>query len=633
MIILQGTDIAVSFGERVLFSGVNFAVDENDRIGLAGVNGAGKTTLFKMLAGEEPEDWQGQIVKQSGVTVGFMEQHVLRSESVSVYDEALSVFEPLIRMEKELEELHDRIDGGETDKALLERQMQLTEKFHDEGGLTFRARTESMLSGMGFPRETSEKPVSVLSGGERSKLQLVKLLLSGAKLLLLDEPTNHLDIDAAEWLEGFLQEFRGAYIVISHDKYFLDKVTEKTFALDNGTLDTYKGNYSEYLRQYDERVAFLTKKYTETMEEIHRIEGIIEQQRRFNQEHNYITIRSKEKQIERLKKELKPPPPPRRKIHFTIPCRQAHGTDVITAKGLSCTIGGKRIFDGVDFEIKHGERVFLLGANGCGKSTLMKMILGKVKGEGYANIADWLKIGYFDQLQELRLTSTKSVMDFVWDDFPSLNRTQVQSALALFRLYGDELQKPVNTLSGGEAAKVVLLKIMLEGPNLLLLDEPTNHLDLEAREGLIEALDGYTGTMLIISHDRGMINSLATRLMFLHSDNMELFEGSYDEWRESKGTYTAPAKKQEKAEKPNAYKLQKEQQSRQRKAATAVKRIEEEIEGLERETEEINKRLADSSRNYQEVMEDTERLSELELLQAELMEKWEEAMKELDSAQ
>ena len=633
MIILQGTDIAVSFGERVLFSEVNFAVDENDKIGLAGANGAGKTTLFRMLVGDEPEDWQGQIVKQSGVTVGFMEQHVLRRGDVSVYDEALSVFEPLIRQEKELEELHDRIDGGETDKALLERQMQLTEKFQDEGGLTFRARTESMLSGMGFPKETLAKPVSVLSGGERSKLQLVKLLLSGAKLLLLDEPTNHLDIDAAEWLESFLQEFKGAYIVISHDKYFLDKVTDKTFALDNGTLDTYKGNYSEYLRQYDERVAYLTKKYQETTEEIHRIEGIIEQQRRFNQEHNYVTIRSKEKQIERLKKELVAPPPPRRKIHFTIPCRQAHGTDVITAKGLSCTIGEKKIFSGIDFEIKHGERVFLLGANGCGKSTLMKLILGKVKGEGYASIADWLKIGYFDQLQELRLTSTKSVMDFVWDDFPALNRTQVQSALALFRLYGDELQKPVNTLSGGEAAKVVLLKIMLEGPNLLLLDEPTNHLDLEAREGLIEALDGYTGTMLIISHDRGMINSLATKLMFLHSDGMECFDGSYDEWRESRGTYIVPEKKQEKTPKPNAYKLQKEQQSRQRKAATAVKRIEEEIEAAEHETEEINRRLADSSRDYQDVMADTERLSELEILQTELMERWEQAMRELEETE
>lgn len=637
MIILQGNDISVNFGERNLFSGVNFAVDENDKIGLAGANGAGKTTLFRLLSGEEYEDFEGKIVKQAGITVGFMEQHVLRNDDVSVYEEALSVFKPLMDTERDLEELHSRIDKGETDQKLLEKQMLLTEKFQNEGGLTFRARTRSMLGGMGFPEDTLEKPVKVLSGGERSKLQLVKLLLSGAKLLLLDEPTNHLDIDASEWLESFLMEFKGAYIVISHDKYFLDKVTNKTFALDNGTLDTYKGNYSEYLRQYDERVAYLTKKYLETTEEIHRIEGIIEQQRRFNQEHNYITIRSKEKQIERLKKELVPPPPPRKKIHFQIPCRLAHGTDVMTAENLSLSVGGKELFRNASFEIKYGERVFLLGANGCGKSTLMKMILGKVKGEGKAFIADWLKIGYFDQLQELRLTSTKTVMDFVWDDFPKLNRTQVQSALAMFKLYGDQLQKPVNTMSGGEAAKVILLKIMLEGPNLLLLDEPTNHLDLDAREGLIEALSDYKGTMLIISHDRTMINALATKLMFLHKDGMEIFGGSYDEWRESRfGTPTPLAsadnsdKEKEDKTKANTYKQQKELQSRIRKANSAVKRLEDEIEALEQEAAEINARLSAGEGDYQQVMEDSQRLSELEEKQLELMEKWEEAQKLAD---
>lgn len=620
-----------------MFSNVNFAVDENDKIGLAGANGAGKTTLFRLLSGEEYEDFTGQIVKQAGLTVGFMEQHVLRNDDVSVYEEALSVFKPLMDTERDLEELHSRIDKGETDQKLLEKQMLLTEKFQNEGGLTFRARTRSMLGGMGFPEDTLEKPVKVLSGGERSKLQLVKLLLSGAKLLLLDEPTNHLDIDASEWLESFLMEFKGAYIVISHDKYFLDKVTNKTFALDNGTLDTYKGNYSEYLRQYDERVAYLTKKYLETTEEIHRIEGIIEQQRRFNQEHNYITIRSKEKQIERLKKELVPPPPPRKKIHFQIPCRLAHGTDVMTAENLSLSVGGKALFRNASFEIKYGERVFLLGANGCGKSTLMKMILGKVKGEGKAFIADWLKIGYFDQLQELRLTSTKTVMDFVWDDFPKLNRTQVQSALAMFKLYGDQLQKPVNTMSGGEAAKVILLKIMLEGPNLLLLDEPTNHLDLDAREGLIEALSDYKGTMLIISHDRTMINALATKLMFLHKDGMEIFGGSYDEWRESRFGAPAPLapadngeKEGEDKPKANAYKQQKELQSRIRKANSAVKRLEDEIEALEQEAAEINARLSAGEGDYQQVMEDSQRLSELEEKQLELMEKWEEAQKLAD---
>ena len=449
-----------------------------------------------------------------------------------------------------------------------------------------------------------------------------------------------MDIEASEWLESFLLDFKGSYIVISHDRYFLDKVTNKTFALDNFTLDTYKGNYTEYLRQYDERVAYLTKKYTEMTEEISRIEGIIEQQRRFNQEHNYITIRSKEKQIERIRKELVPPPPPRRKIHFQIPCRLAHGTDVITANGLSLSVGERLLFKDVDFEIKHGERVFLLGANGCGKSSLMKLILGRLKGQGSAYIADWLKIGYFDQLQELRLTSTKTVMDFVWDDFPKLNRTQVQSALAMFKLYGEQLQKPVNMLSGGEAAKVILLKIMLDGPNLLLLDEPTNHLDLEAREGLIEALSDYQGTMLIISHDRSMINSLATKLMFLHKDGMEIFSGSYDEWRESRAmaggsvyfgnSVQAEAKAEEKtAPKVNTYKQQKEQQSRLRKASTQVKKLEREIEAAEKEAAEINKRLAENAADYKQVMEDSQRLSELEELQMTLMEQWEEAEKAL----
>ncbi len=642
MIILQGNDITVSFGERVLFSNVNFAVDENDKIGLAGANGAGKTTLFRMLSGDMPEDCEGKIVKQSGLTVGFMEQHVLRSDNVSVLEEALSVFAPLIAIEKELEELHLKIDNGDTSEELLNKQMLLTEKFQNEGGLTFRARTESMLIGMGFSHDSLDKEVRVLSGGERSKLQLIKLLLSGAKLLLLDEPTNHLDIEAAEWLEAFLIDFKGAYIVISHDKYFLDKVTGKTFALDNGTLDSYKGNYSEYLRQYDERVAFLTKKYLEMTEEIHRIEGIIEQQRRFNQEHNYITIRSKEKQIERIKKELVPPPPPKKKIHFAIPCRTAHGTDVMSADGLSLSIGGRELFRNVSFEIKYGERVFLLGANGCGKSTLMKMILGKVKGEGRSYIADWLKIGYFDQLQELRLTSTKTTMDFVWDDFPKLNRTQIQSALAMFKLYGDQLVKPVNTLSGGEAAKVILLKIMLEGPNLLLLDEPTNHLDLDAREGLIEALSDYKGTMLIISHDRSMINSLATKLMFLHNNGMEIFKGSYDEWKEQAvqsgaalGTgfgakQPVSAKSSEEEKRPNAYRQQKELQSLIRKLNTKIKRLESSIEENENEIKEINERLLQGESDYQRVMEDSERLSELQTENEKLMEEWEKANEELE---
>lgn len=635
MIILQGKDISVSFGEKTIFSDVNFAVDENDKIGLAGVNGAGKTTLFKMLSGIEPEDFTGQVIKQSGLTVGFMEQHVLRNDEISVKEEALSVFAELAREEKRLEELHERIDTGETDDAILDEQMRLFECFQSEGGLTFRARTESMLAGMGFAKEDQDKPVKVLSGGERSRLQLSKLLLSGAKLLLLDEPTNHLDFYSSEWLENFLGEFKGAYIVVSHDRYFLDKVTSKTFALENGTLTCFKGNYSEYLRQYDERAAFLAKKYAQDTEEIRRIEGIIEQQKRFGQEHNYITIRSKEKQIERIKRELIPPPPPRRSIKFAFPCKAAHGTDVISAEGLFCKMNGEFLFRNVDLDVKFGERVFILGANGCGKSTLMKMLTGKPHGGesgGRIRTAEWLKTGCFEQMQENRLTSRKNLMDFVWDDFPKLTKTQVYSGLALFGLYGDDLLKRVSDLSGGEAAKTVLLKLMLDGPNLLMLDEPTNHLDIDARDALNAALADYKGTMIVISHDRTMINALATKLIFLKPDGAEIFDGNYDEWRELQlRERNEPLNEQKTASaKTNPYREQKELRSRQRKAKNRVERLENEIEAAEKRIGRLNEEISLAASDYEKLTELGESLSECEQELTTLMDEWEKAMAEID---
>lgn len=635
MVILQGKDIELSFGERVLFSKVNFAVDESDKIGLAGVNGAGKTTFFRLLSGRDPEDWSGQLDKPKDVKIGFMEQHVLRSGDITVYGEAISVFQPLIDMEAELDDLHRRIDNGEQDEALLERQMRLTEQFQRDGGLTFRARTKSMLAGMGFGEEQQQKQVSVLSGGERSKLQLVKLLLSGANLLLLDEPTNHLDIEATEWLEKFLLDFRGAYIVISHDRYFLDKVTTKTFALDNNTLSVYKGNYTEYLRQYDERVTFLAKKYAEMTEEIARIEGIIEQQKRFNQEHNYVTIASKQKQIDRIRAELVPPPPPRKHIKFSFPCTLAHGTDAITVQNLSFSVENRQLFRNVSFDIKYGERVFLMGANGCGKSSLVKILMGVNKqDDGKYFIADWLKTGYFDQLQDLRLTSRKTVLDFVWDDYPRMSRTEVQSALAVFQIIGEEVTKQVNTLSGGEAAKVVLLKIMLSGPNLLIFDEPTNHLDLEARQALTEALENYQGTMLIISHDRSLINKIATKIMFLREDGVEVFEGNYDEYKAAHAYEPQiQAEKPKKAPKQNDYKLQKELQSRLRKAKTRMERAEQALDNAAAEASVLNGKMSGGEMDYTQLMEATERLAQLEEEQTRLLEEWETAEAEVSQLQ
>lgn len=625
MTIFNAKDVSVFFGETTLFKDVNFSVESTDKIGLVGTNGAGKSTLLKLLMGQFPEDYTGTLTKAADIEVGFMEQHVLSSTATTVYEEALSVFEHLIETERELERLHRQIDEGDKSSEILEKQMKLTEQFHDRGGLTFRARTQSMLSGMGFENALQDKPVSVLSGGERSKLQLVKLLLSGARLLFLDEPTNHLDIKATEWLENYLLEFRGAYILISHDRYFLDKVTNKTFALDNKTLDCYKGNYSAYLRQYDERVAFLEKKYKQDIEEIERIEKIIEQQKRFNQEHNYITIKSKQKQIDRIKEGLVPPPPKKEHIHFSFPCKTAHGTDVLLAEGLSFDTGKQRLFTDVRLDIKFGERIFLLGSNGCGKSTLMKTLVGKIPLQsGSVRVADWIKTGYFDQLQDLRFQSEKSILDFVWDDFPQMTKTQVMSALAVFQIRGEETLKPMNRISGGEAAKTVLLKIMLEGPNLLFFDEPTNHLDLEAREALIDALDGYEGTMLIISHDRTLINAVATKLIFLTENGIEVFEGNYDEYQQKRVGEPIAAQKDEKAQKPqNSYKLQKELQSRIRKAKHRLEVIEKELDEIGARTDELNALMQSAERSYEQLMDDTTELSELDRRQNELLEEWE----------
>lgn len=623
MAIFQVKGLEVSFGERVLFGNVDFKIEKNDKIGLAGTNGAGKTTLLKLLCGDVPEDYSGEIVKGADTVIGYMEQHVIRDGSVTVRDEVMSVFKSLIDAETELEKLHQQIDAGDNDAQTLERQMRLTEEFHDRGGLTFRARTESMLGGMGFSEDARTKPISVLSGGERSKIQLVKLLLSEANLLLLDEPTNHLDISATEWLEKFLIDFKGAYVLISHDRYFLDRVTDRTFALDNLTLTAYPGNYTNYLKLYDERVTFLKKKYAEDMEEIKRIEAIIEQQKRFNQEHNYVTIKSKLHQIERIKATLVPPPPERKRVKFAFPCTSAHGTDVVTARDVSFEAGEKTLFSGLGFEIKYGDRVFLMGPNGCGKSSLVKLITGAYPLKtGKIDIARWVSVGYFDQLQEVRLQSSKPVIDEIWDEFPQFNRTQVQSALAVFRIEGEEVFRPVNTLSGGEAAKVVLLKIILKQPNLLLFDEPTNHLDLEAREGLIEALESYTGTMFIISHDRRLINKIATKLFFLNEDGIEVFEGNYDQWQAQR-TDVPEQSSAKKPEKPqSSYVQQKELQSRIRRAKKRSEKIEEEISSVETRISELNELNLNGGLHYEDIVKNAEEIEALTARQDELLNEW-----------
>ena len=619
MAIFNAKDITLFFGAEMLFGDVTFEVGKNDRIGLVGVNGCGKTTLFKAMRGEVEYD-KGEFVKSKDAVLGYMEQHVVRESSVSVYDEVLSVFAPLMELERQLDELNAEVGTGAPSPELLEKQMTLRERFEAEGGLTYRTRAMSSLLGLGFTLPEQEKPVSVLSGGEKAKVQLAKLLLSGANLLLLDEPTNHLDIAASSWLEKFLLEYRGAYIIISHDRYFLDKVTDRTFELENKRLTVYKGGYTAYRNKKEEDLEIAWRHYENQLEEINRIKGIIEQQKRFNQERNYITIASKEKQIERLEADLVKPQTLPKKLRFDFRCTDPVTDEILTAKDLKISFDGECLFSGADISVRKRERVFLLGANGSGKTTLFKILMKQLAPEaGKVSYGAGVKVGYYDQLMT-GLTDSNTVMDEIWNAYPKLDQTQVRTALGSFLFSGEDVFKKVGVLSGGEKARVALLKLMLSGCNFLLLDEPTNHLDINSREALEDALAGYTGTVFIISHDRYLINKAATRLYKLTPTGTQSIDGNYDDYlalSEGEAVLTAAKTKalsQTDSANKQDYKRRKEQQSDIRKLTTRVKKAEERIAELETLIEQTTAAMSDpeSAADYEKAAALSEQLTALQ---------------------
>lgn len=625
MLLLSLNNIAMSFADRTLFSGVSFEVYDGEKIGFVGVNGSGKTTLFKLLKGEHTPD-EGNIHMAGGVKIGFMEQFACRDSDKTLYDEALTIFEELDDMELELEELHDKIDLGDCSDETISRQTALQERFELDGGLTYKSRTASALSGLGFSDSDLKLPVSVLSGGQRSKLQLAKLLLSNADLLLLDEPTNHLDIQSVEWLERFLGDYRGAYIVISHDRYFLDKVTQRTLELENCHIRDYKGNYTRFLELKAEDTERRQKVYDSTVKEIKRVEGIIEQQKRWNQAHNYVTIASKQKQIDRLSETLEKPEDAPEAIKFAFKAADGCGNDVLTASSLALGFDGKQLFRNVNIEIKKGERVFLIGGNGCGKTSLFKVLTEQYKADvGEFKLGTRVQVGYFDQAQR-GLTETKSVLDEVWDAYPKMTETAVRTALAAFLFKGDDIYKLISELSGGERARVALLKLMLSGANFLLLDEPTNHLDITSCEALENALLGYDGTLFIISHDRYLINKLADRLYRLTPNGAEGYLGNYDFYLEKQQTAIAQTSVEKPKISENAldYKQRKERESERRKLRTKIERAEKRIEELDAEINEKTEELSTIS-DYQKAMELSEDIERLRLEQETAMEEWETA--------
>ncbi len=624
MNLLGLSKINMTFGENVLFDNVSFSVYENEKIGFVGTNGAGKTTLFKILTGDIYPT-SGEIFKNRELKIGYLSQHIEYSSENTLYDEVLSAFSHLSALEKEIDELNKKIDTDHS-KQLLIRQQTLNEEFMALGGLTYKNVTKSSLIGLGFTEKDLSVKFSALSGGQKTRAMLCKILLSDSNLLLLDEPTNHLDISSTEWLEDFLRAYSGAFIIISHDRYFLDKVTSKTFELDNKRFTEYKGNYSVYLKLKAEKQLTLERKYENTTKEIDRIYGIVEQQRRWNRERNIKTAESKLKQIDRLKETLEIPDSEKKQLKFKINVSKASGNDVLEVKSIAKSFGEKQVLSDVSFNLYKKDRAFLLGANGCGKTTLLKIITEElIADRGSVKYGANVNIAYYAQAQE-NLNYEKTIFDEIHDEYPNMNNTEVRSALAAFLFFGEDVFKEIKSLSGGERARVSLLKMMLKGANLLLLDEPTNHLDIASREALEDALLDYDGSICAVSHDRYFINKLSSRIFFMERGAIKLYEGDYDYFLERFKMQNEQNVQNEMPKKTSGelYREQKQLEAEKRKRENEIKRLEEKIAETEALIDKLNEELSspDVATDYAKAAEITEKITEADNLLDELMTKW-----------
>ena len=634
MTYLHVQELKKYFGVRELFSDVSFDIYERDHVGLVGVNGCGKSTLIRMLTGEEPIDG-GQISFGKLVRVASLDQSPVWEKNETLLTAVLHCFDHLFRMEEQLNELADRLASGDVSDALIGRQAALQDRYEREGGMTFRSRARSTLLGLGFTEEELESKVENMSGGQMRKAALAKILLSDADLLLLDEPTNHLDIASLEWLEDYLKGFRGSYIVISHDRYFLDSVTERTLSLENRTLTAFHGSYTAFVEHKMDERAYAMRRYNNDLREIKRIEGIIAQQRRWNQARNYVTIASKEKQIERLKKQMVKPEALPDEIRFDLHADELTANEVVICRHLRKQYGSKVLFDDLNLLIRNGERVCLIGENGCGKTTLMKILMGEVEPDsGTATLGTGVRVGYFAQ-STVQNESQQTVLDYVCDLFPRELPQRIRGLLGIFLFHGDDVFKPLNTLSGGELARIQLMILMLRGSNVLFLDEPTNHLDISSCEALEDAIAAYGGTMLIITHDRYLANRIADRMILMNSRGLTEFAGDWDAYKRLLREQAAEQAAVEKPAPQNDYLRKKELRAERARLRSQRDRAEKEIAALEAEKNAVEAQLAAPS-----AQQDYEKLSALYLSVETLGKKleaaydaWERAEAELAAAE
>lgn len=639
MAILALNKLSLAFLERPVLTDCSLSLEGGCKCGLVGVNGAGKTSLFRLLTGEITPT-SGEIIIPKGLKIGIMEQE-LKNHQNSLQAELLSLFAPLKELERQLNSVNYRLQAGEAaDAALLEEQFRLNEAYIEQGGLTYQSRVNSTLLGLGFTEQDFARPLSQLSGGQRSKLALAKLLLANADLLLLDEPTNHLDIAALEWLEDFLRSLNTAYIVISHDRFFLDRVTEQTLHLQNHRLKLYQGNFSAFKQQYAAANKAARSHNANLQREIHRVENIIKQQKQWNREKNLVTAHSKEKVVQRLQAQLTEVDRAPQELNFRFAAAPAAGNDLLTLTGLAKSFGDNTLFSELDFQLHKGEKVCLLGANGAGKTTIFRLIMQEVAPDsGTVTPGAGLKIGYFDQMQKLEDTP-ETLLTYLRNAYPKKTETELRNALAAFLFYAEDIEKSCAVLSGGEKARLGLLKILLSEPNLLLLDEPTNHLDIAGREALEQALRNFDGAILAISHDRYFINALAEKIVVLQNNHLTEFVGDYAYYLSKRDELLPPttaASAPTKAASDNklSYQAQKEQAAALRRLQNRLTRLEEQINQHEAALTALDEQLADPAiaDDYQQLTALTENRAAEQAALEQAMQEWEECALSLEENQ
>ncbi len=591
MICLSCEKLSLAFGTDVILDGISFSLNEGDKLGIVGVNGAGKSTLFKLITGEySPSEGNVHVDRQK--KVGVLKQNACADGDKTIYDEVLTnAFPDLIRREKELEDLRTRIEWGES--SLSQSYATAEEAFRRDGGYEYRSRAGGILVSLGFPQEEHSRPVYELSGGQKTRVALASLLLSEPDILMLDEPTNHLDIGALGWLEEFLISYPKTVLVISHDRYFLDRVCTHTLDIENKHGKLYNGNYSAFVEKKKKDREVEEKHYKNQQKEIKRIEEYIAQQKRWNRERNIIAAESRQKQLDKMEK-LDRPDAPLENIRMTFNKSGEGANEVLTVNKLSKAYGDNLLFRDLNATIMKRDHAFIIGPNGCGKSTLIKILAKKLSADtGSVHWGLNTVFAYYDQ-ENQNLDYSKTVLDELWDAYPDLTQTEVRNTLALFLFRGEDVIKPVSVLSGGEKARLTLAKLMLSRMNVLILDEPTNHLDIGSREALEEALMQFDGTIIAVSHDRYFIRKLSTRILCFDLEakgSIYDYKGGYDDFcafrkrYEKEGSITV-------AEAPTAAKTdylnQKKQQAEIRKQKRRYEKALEDAEKLETAIEECD---------------------------------------------